>query len=136
MLHAALALGDDSPHRSLVHPVVDYVPHAQQPGRQVAVLIPETQPRRRRYRIRPGTERRMRSPRPYWALCDDEENGQGTLGLVTIALVVPACARDCDSGCSGPRRHLTIQVGQVMRHDKSYPPAETNAACSGRLDVP
>jgi hypothetical protein len=78
----------------------------------------------------------MRSPKPYWALCDDEENGQGTLGLVTIVLVVPACARDCDSGCSGPRRHLTIQVGQVMRHDKSYPPAETSAACSGRLDAP
>jgi hypothetical protein len=30
-----------------------------------------------------------------------------TMGLVTIALVVPACARDCDSGCSGPWRHLT-----------------------------
>lgn len=72
----------------------------------------------------------------YWALCDDEENGQGTLGLATIALVAPACARDCDSGCSGPRRHLTIQVGQVVRHDKSYPPAETNAACSGGLDAP
>jgi hypothetical protein len=55
---------------------------------------------------------------------------------VTIALVVAACARDCDSGCSGPRRHLKIQVGQVMRHDKSYPPAEINAACSGRLDAP
>jgi len=41
----------DSPHRSLVHPVVDYVRHAQQPGRQVAVLIPEIQPRRWRYRI-------------------------------------------------------------------------------------
>ena len=64
------------------------------------------------------------------------ENGQGTLGLATIALVAPACARDCDSGCSGPRRHLTIQVGQVVRHDKSYPPAETNAACSGGLDAP
>jgi hypothetical protein len=33
--------------------------------------------------------------------------GAGTMGLVTIALVVPACARDCDSGCSGPWRHLT-----------------------------
>ena len=64
------------------------------------------------------------------------KNGQGTLGLATIALVAPACARDCDSGCSGPRRHLTIQVGQVVRHDKSYPPAETNAACSGGLDSP
>jgi hypothetical protein len=31
-----------------------------------------------------------------------------TMGLVTIALVVPARARDCDSGCSGPWRHLTI----------------------------
>jgi amino acid transporter len=41
----------DSPHRSLVHPVVDYVRHAQQNGRQVAVLIPEIQPRRWRYRI-------------------------------------------------------------------------------------
>jgi amino acid transporter len=41
----------DSPHRSLVHPVVGYVRRAQQPGRQVAVLIPEIQPRRRRYRI-------------------------------------------------------------------------------------
>lgn len=33
-----------SPHRSLVHPVVGYVRHAQQDGRQVAV-IPEIQPR-------------------------------------------------------------------------------------------
>ena len=41
----------DSPHRSLVHPVVDYVRHVQQAGRQVAVLIPEIQPRRWRYRI-------------------------------------------------------------------------------------
>jgi Amino acid permease len=41
----------DSPHRSLVHPIVDYVKHAQQGGRQVAVLIPEVQPRRWRYRI-------------------------------------------------------------------------------------
>jgi hypothetical protein len=41
----------DSPHRSLVHPVVDYVRQAQQVGRQVAVLIPEAQPRRWRYRI-------------------------------------------------------------------------------------
>jgi Amino acid permease len=41
----------NSPHRSLVHPVVNYVRHAQQPGRQVAVLIPEIQPRRWRYRI-------------------------------------------------------------------------------------
>jgi hypothetical protein len=41
----------DSPHRSLVHPVVDYVRQAQQGGRQVDVLIPEVQPRRWRYRI-------------------------------------------------------------------------------------
>jgi amino acid transporter len=41
----------DSPHRSLVHPVVDYVRRAQQPGRQVAVLITEVQPRHWRYRI-------------------------------------------------------------------------------------
>jgi amino acid transporter len=41
----------DSPHRSLVHPVVDYVRQAQQGGRQVAVLILEIQPRRWRYRI-------------------------------------------------------------------------------------
>jgi hypothetical protein len=41
----------DSPHRSLVHPIVDYVRQAQQGGRQVAVLIPEIQPRRWRYRI-------------------------------------------------------------------------------------
>jgi amino acid transporter len=40
-----------SPHRSLVHPVVDYVRQAQQGNRQVAVLIPEVQPRRWRYRI-------------------------------------------------------------------------------------
>jgi hypothetical protein len=41
----------DSPHRSLVHPIVGYVRRAQQPGRQVAVLITEVQPRRWRYRI-------------------------------------------------------------------------------------
>jgi Amino acid permease len=41
----------DSPHRSLVHPIVGYVRCAQQPGRQVAVLITEVQPRRWRYRI-------------------------------------------------------------------------------------
>jgi hypothetical protein len=40
-----------SPHRSLVHPVVDYVRQAQQADRQVAVLILEVQPRRWRYRI-------------------------------------------------------------------------------------
>ncbi len=41
----------DSPHRSLVHPIVDYVRHAQQGNRQVAVLIPDVQPRRWRYGI-------------------------------------------------------------------------------------
>ncbi|HZR53333.1 MAG TPA: APC family permease [Streptosporangiaceae bacterium] len=41
----------ESPHRSLVHPIVDYVKSAQRDGRQVAVLIPEIQPRRWRYRI-------------------------------------------------------------------------------------
>jgi hypothetical protein len=33
------------------HPVVGYVRQAQQGNRQVAVLIPEVQPRRWRYRI-------------------------------------------------------------------------------------
>jgi hypothetical protein len=32
----------DSPHRSLVHPIIEYVQRAQQAGRQVAVLIPES----------------------------------------------------------------------------------------------
>jgi hypothetical protein len=41
----------DSPHRSLVHPIVGYVRCAQQPGRQVAVLITEVQPRGWRYRV-------------------------------------------------------------------------------------
>ncbi len=41
----------DSPHRSLVHPIVDYVRQTQQGGQQVAVLILEIQPRRWRYRI-------------------------------------------------------------------------------------
>jgi len=41
----------DSPHRSLVHPIVTYVRQAQQDGGQVAVLITEVQPRRWRYRI-------------------------------------------------------------------------------------
>jgi len=41
----------DSPHRSLVHPIVGYVQRAQQPGRKVAVLITEVQPRRWCYRI-------------------------------------------------------------------------------------
>ena len=41
----------DSPHRSLVHPIVLYVRQEQRGSRQVAVLIPEIQPRRWRYRI-------------------------------------------------------------------------------------
>jgi Amino acid permease len=41
----------NSPHRSLVHPIVDYVRQAQQGNRQIAVLIPEVQPRHWRYRI-------------------------------------------------------------------------------------
>ena len=41
----------DSPHRSLVHPIVDYVRQARQGSGQVAVLITEIQPRRWRYRI-------------------------------------------------------------------------------------
>ncbi|MGW0994718.1 APC family permease [Streptomyces sp. NPDC002520] len=41
----------DSPHRSLVQPIVDYVERAAQDGRQIAVLIPEVEPRHRRYEI-------------------------------------------------------------------------------------
>ncbi|MBR7834423.1 amino acid permease [Actinospica durhamensis] len=41
----------ESPHRSLIHPILDYVRQAQCDGRQIAVLIPEVEPRRRRYRI-------------------------------------------------------------------------------------
>jgi amino acid transporter len=41
----------ESPHRSLVHPMVDYVRQAAEGGRQIAVLIVEVQPRRWRYRI-------------------------------------------------------------------------------------
>ncbi|MEZ0107637.1 amino acid transporter [Catenulispora sp. EB89] len=40
-----------SPHRSLVHPMVDYVRETAKGGRQIAVLIVEVQPRRWRYRI-------------------------------------------------------------------------------------
>jgi hypothetical protein len=40
-----------APRRSLVHSIVDYVRPAQQAHLQVAVLIPEVQPRRWRYRI-------------------------------------------------------------------------------------
>ncbi|MGI5141851.1 MULTISPECIES: APC family permease [unclassified Streptomyces] len=41
----------DSPHRSLVQPIVDYVQRVAQDGRQIAVLIPEVEPRHRRYEI-------------------------------------------------------------------------------------
>ncbi|MFJ8603206.1 APC family permease [Streptomyces shenzhenensis] len=41
----------DSPHRSLVQPIVSYVQRAAQDGRQIAVLIPEVEPRHRRYEI-------------------------------------------------------------------------------------
>ena len=41
----------ESPHRSLVHPILDYVRGAAEGGRQIAVLIPEVEPRARRYRI-------------------------------------------------------------------------------------
>ncbi len=41
----------DSPHRSLVQPIVAYVERAAGDGRQVFVLIPEVEPRRRRYEI-------------------------------------------------------------------------------------
>lgn len=41
----------DSPHRSLVEPVVAYVNEAARDGRQVAVLIPEVEPRSRRYKL-------------------------------------------------------------------------------------
>jgi amino acid transporter len=41
----------ESPHRSLVHPILDYIQRAQEGERQVAVLIPEVEPRARRYRI-------------------------------------------------------------------------------------
>jgi amino acid transporter len=41
----------DSPQRSLVQPIVDYVRRAAADGRQIAVLIPEVEPRHRRYQI-------------------------------------------------------------------------------------
>jgi amino acid transporter len=41
----------ESPQRSLVHPIVDYVQRVRQDGRQTLVLIPEVQPRHWRYRI-------------------------------------------------------------------------------------
>ncbi|HEV2634197.1 MAG TPA: hypothetical protein VGX23_03560 [Actinocrinis sp.] len=40
-----------SPHRSLVHPILDYILELQEGDRQIAVLIPEVEPRARRYRI-------------------------------------------------------------------------------------
>ncbi|MEV6161195.1 APC family permease [Streptomyces sp. NPDC052052] len=39
----------DSPHRSLVKPIVHYVERAAEDGRQISVLIPEVEPRHRRY---------------------------------------------------------------------------------------
>ncbi|MFJ5213225.1 APC family permease [Streptomyces sp. NPDC088354] len=41
----------ESPHRSLVQPILAYVKRAAAGGRQIAVLIPEVEPRHRRYRI-------------------------------------------------------------------------------------
>ena len=41
----------DSPQRSLVEPIVDYVRRAEKEGRQIAVLVPEVEPRHRRYQI-------------------------------------------------------------------------------------
>ncbi|MET9388463.1 APC family permease [Streptomyces sp. NPDC002928] len=41
----------DSPQRSLVQPMVDYVQRAAEGGRQIAVLIPEVEPLHRRYQI-------------------------------------------------------------------------------------
>ncbi|MBP8534423.1 APC family permease [Streptomyces sp. MK37H] len=41
----------DSPHRSLVQPMVAYVRREAGGGREVAVLIPEVEPRHRRYKM-------------------------------------------------------------------------------------
>ncbi|MET7766935.1 APC family permease [Streptomyces sp. NPDC005336] len=41
----------DSPHRSLVQPMVAYVRREAGGGREIAVLIPEVEPRHRRYKI-------------------------------------------------------------------------------------
>lgn len=41
----------DSPQRSLVQPIVEYVERAAEEGRQIAVLIPEVEPLHRRYQI-------------------------------------------------------------------------------------
>lgn len=40
-----------SPQRSLVQPIADYVQRAAEGRRQIAVLIPEAEPRHRRYQI-------------------------------------------------------------------------------------
>ena len=41
----------ESPHRSLIRPILEYVEQAQHGGRQIAVLIPEVEPQKWRYRI-------------------------------------------------------------------------------------
>ncbi|MEU8877228.1 hypothetical protein AB0D24_40070 [Streptomyces javensis] len=41
----------DGPHRSLVEPMVAYVRGETGTGREVAVLIPEVEPRHRRYAL-------------------------------------------------------------------------------------
>ncbi|MEU6019057.1 APC family permease [Streptomyces sp. NPDC047515] len=41
----------DSPQRSLVQPIVEYVQRTAEEGRQIAVLIPEVEPLHRRYQI-------------------------------------------------------------------------------------
>jgi hypothetical protein len=41
----------ESPQRSLVQPIVSYVRREAADGRQIAVLIPEVEPRHRRYQI-------------------------------------------------------------------------------------
>jgi amino acid transporter len=41
----------ESPHRTVIRPILEYVELAQQSNRQIAVLIPEVEPRRWRYRI-------------------------------------------------------------------------------------
>ena len=40
-----------SPHRTLVTPMVGYVQHQLEAGRQVTVLLAEVEPRRRRYQL-------------------------------------------------------------------------------------
>ncbi|WP_234425985.1 hypothetical protein [Streptomyces kebangsaanensis] len=41
----------DSPHRSLVQPILAYVKRSVHADRRIAVLIPEVEPRHRRYRV-------------------------------------------------------------------------------------